>query len=44
MAIIDEATQCNEPFSLMPLQFGIKHLLLVGETVFENDPKAKVWF
>ncbi|KAL5289141.1 SETX.2 family protein [Megaselia abdita] len=32
ICIIDEATQCTEPWSLMPLQFGIKHFILVGDT------------
>lgn len=32
VCIIDEATQCNEPTSLIPLQFGVKSLILVGDT------------
>lgn len=32
ICIIDEATQCNEPTSLIPLQFGVKSLILVGDT------------
>lgn len=32
ICIIDEATQCNEPTSLIPLQFGVKSLVLVGDT------------
>uniref|UniRef100_A0A0K8U466 Putative ATP-dependent helicase C29A10.10c n=1 Tax=Bactrocera latifrons TaxID=174628 RepID=A0A0K8U466_BACLA len=30
--IIDEATQCTEPWTLMPLKFGINTLVLVGDT------------
>ncbi|KAL5281958.1 SETX family protein [Megaselia abdita] len=36
ICIIDEATQCDELSSLMCLQFGIKHLVLVGETPSEK--------
>lgn len=32
VCIIDEATQCNEPTCLIPLQFGVKSLILVGDT------------
>ncbi|XP_037933625.1 probable helicase senataxin isoform X2 [Teleopsis dalmanni] len=31
ISIVDEATQCTEPLSLMPLQFGISQLILVGD-------------
>ncbi|XP_034480977.1 uncharacterized protein LOC117786729 [Drosophila innubila] len=30
--IIDEATQCTEPWTLLPLQFGVRGLVLVGDT------------
>lgn len=42
IAVIDEANQCNEQFSVMPLLFGIKHFLLVGETITEATLTAKV--
>lgn len=29
---MDEATQCTEPMSIMPLQYGISKLILVGDT------------
>ncbi|XP_067645456.1 probable helicase senataxin isoform X2 [Eurosta solidaginis] len=32
ICIIDEATQCTEPWTLMPLKFGINTLVLVGDT------------
>lgn len=32
VCIIDEATQCAEPYTLIPLQFGISSLVLVGDT------------
>ncbi|KAH8293687.1 hypothetical protein KR054_002967 [Drosophila jambulina] len=32
ICIIDEATQCTEPWTLLPMRFGIKHLVLVGDT------------
>ncbi|XP_055374118.1 uncharacterized protein LOC129607268 [Condylostylus longicornis] len=32
VCIIDEATQCNEPWTLVPLQFGINSLILIGDT------------
>ncbi|XP_017464921.1 PREDICTED: helicase SEN1 isoform X2 [Rhagoletis zephyria] len=32
VCIIDEATQCTEPWTLMPLKFGINTLVLVGDT------------
>ncbi|XP_065361454.1 uncharacterized protein Setx [Calliphora vicina] len=32
ICIIDEATQCKEPFTLLPLKFGINSLVLVGDT------------
>ncbi|XP_053953084.1 uncharacterized protein LOC128859941 isoform X1 [Anastrepha ludens] len=32
VCIIDEATQCTEPWTLMPLKFGINALVLVGDT------------
>lgn len=32
VCIIDEATQCCEPLSLIPLQFGVSSLVLVGDT------------
>lgn len=31
VCIVDEATQCTEPFTLVPLQFGITSLILVGD-------------
>ncbi|XP_030572366.1 uncharacterized protein LOC115771005 [Drosophila novamexicana] len=30
--IIDEATQCTEPWTLLPLRFGVRGLVLVGDT------------
>ncbi|KAM8711024.1 hypothetical protein ACLKA7_017623 [Drosophila subpalustris] len=30
--IIDEATQCTEPWTLLPLQFAVRGLVLVGDT------------
>ncbi|KAH8278258.1 hypothetical protein KR044_009025 [Drosophila immigrans] len=30
--IIDEATQCTEPWTLLPLQFNVRGLVLVGDT------------
>lgn len=32
ICIIDEATQCTEPATLLPLRFGINSLVLVGDT------------
>ncbi|XP_075159732.1 putative helicase senataxin [Haematobia irritans] len=32
ICIIDEATQCTEPWTLLPLKFGINSLVLVGDT------------
>uniref|UniRef100_A0A1I8N6F5 FHA domain-containing protein n=1 Tax=Musca domestica TaxID=7370 RepID=A0A1I8N6F5_MUSDO len=32
ICIIDEATQCTEPWTLLPLRFGINSLVLVGDT------------
>lgn len=32
VCIIDEASQCTEPWSLVPLQYQIKSLILVGDT------------
>ncbi|XP_034102376.1 uncharacterized protein LOC117566876 [Drosophila albomicans] len=32
VCIIDEATQCTEPWTLLPLQFGVRGLVLVGDT------------
>ncbi|EDV96294.1 probable helicase senataxin [Drosophila grimshawi] len=32
ICIIDEATQCTEPFTLLPLRFGVRGLVLVGDT------------
>ncbi|XP_017958110.1 uncharacterized protein LOC108652433 [Drosophila navojoa] len=32
VCIIDEATQCTEPWTLLPLRFGVRGLVLVGDT------------
>ncbi|XP_044313913.1 probable helicase senataxin [Drosophila rhopaloa] len=32
ICIIDEATQCTEPWTLLPMRFGLTHLVLVGDT------------
>ncbi|EDV50392.1 uncharacterized protein LOC6543807 [Drosophila erecta] len=32
ICIIDEATQCTEPWTLLPMRFGLSHLVLVGDT------------
>ncbi|KAH8270004.1 hypothetical protein KR018_002132 [Drosophila ironensis] len=32
VCIIDEATQCTEPWTLLPMRFGLRHLVLVGDT------------
>ncbi|XP_034136992.1 uncharacterized protein LOC117589305 isoform X4 [Drosophila guanche] len=32
VCLIDEATQCTEPWTLLPMRFGIPHLVLVGDT------------
>ncbi|XP_068143421.1 probable helicase senataxin isoform X2 [Drosophila tropicalis] len=32
ICIIDEATQCTEPWTLLPLRFAVNHLVLVGDT------------
>ncbi|XP_017136075.2 titin homolog isoform X1 [Drosophila miranda] len=32
ICLIDEATQCTEPWTLLPMRFGIPHLVLVGDT------------
>ncbi|XP_055843156.1 uncharacterized protein LOC129909981 [Episyrphus balteatus] len=32
ICIIDEATQCTEPWTLMPLKFGVSNLIMVGDT------------
>ncbi|KAH8320201.1 hypothetical protein KR067_003106 [Drosophila pandora] len=32
ICIIDEATQCTEPWTLLPMRFGLRHLVLVGDT------------
>ncbi|KAH8379148.1 hypothetical protein KR009_003290 [Drosophila setifemur] len=32
LCIIDEATQCTEPWTLLPMRFGLRHLVLVGDT------------
>ncbi|KAH8256274.1 hypothetical protein KR026_012193 [Drosophila bipectinata] len=32
ICIIDEATQCTEPWTLLPIRFGLRHLVLVGDT------------
>ncbi|XP_055912941.1 uncharacterized protein LOC129946694 [Eupeodes corollae] len=32
VCIIDEATQCTEPWALMPLRFGVSNLIMVGDT------------
>lgn len=32
VCIIDEASQCTEPWSLVALQYQIKNLILVGDT------------
>ncbi|XP_033233187.1 probable helicase senataxin isoform X1 [Drosophila pseudoobscura] len=32
ICLIDEATQCTEPWTLLPMRFGILHLVLVGDT------------
>lgn len=32
VCIIDEATQCNEPLTLLPFQFGMPSLILVGDS------------
>lgn len=32
VCIIDEASQCTEPWSLVPLQYQIKSLILVGDS------------
>lgn len=32
VCIVDEATQCTEPMSLIPLQYRISKLILVGDT------------
>ncbi|KAH8363823.1 hypothetical protein KR200_004658 [Drosophila serrata] len=32
ICIIDEATQCTELWTLLPMRFGIKHLVLAGDT------------
>ncbi|XP_016965727.1 uncharacterized protein LOC108034952 [Drosophila biarmipes] len=32
LCIIDEATQCTEPWTLLPMRFGLTHLVLVGDT------------
>lgn len=32
ICIVDEATQCTEPSTLLPLQLGVRSLVLVGDT------------
>ncbi|XP_017053393.1 uncharacterized protein LOC108096355 [Drosophila ficusphila] len=32
ICIIDEATQCTEPWTLLPMRFSLTHLVLVGDT------------
>ncbi|KAH8361625.1 hypothetical protein KR084_010673 [Drosophila pseudotakahashii] len=32
LCIIDEATQCTEPWTLLPMRFGLSHLVMVGDT------------
>lgn len=32
VCIVDEATQCTEPSTLLPLQMGVRSLILVGDT------------
>ncbi|KAJ6641516.1 Helicase SEN1 [Pseudolycoriella hygida] len=32
VCIIDEATQCSEPLTLLPIQFGMPSLVLVGDS------------
>ncbi|ALC43374.1 CG7504 [Drosophila busckii] len=32
VCIVDEATQCTEPWTLLPLCFGVRGLVLVGDT------------
>lgn len=32
ICIIDEATQCTEPNTCVPLEFGVRSLVLVGDT------------
>lgn len=43
ICIMDEATQCDELSGLLCLQFGISHLVLVGETpIIETITKVSV--
>lgn len=32
LCIVDEATQCTEPSTLIPLGLGVSSLILVGDT------------
>ncbi|XP_017011857.3 uncharacterized protein Setx [Drosophila takahashii] len=32
ICIIDEATQCTEPWTLLPMRFGLSHMVMVGDT------------
>ncbi|EDW93837.1 uncharacterized protein LOC6533407 isoform X2 [Drosophila yakuba] len=32
ICIVDEATQCTEPWTLLPMRFGLTHMVLVGDT------------
>ncbi|XP_033159483.1 helicase SEN1 [Drosophila mauritiana] len=31
ICIVDEATQCTEPWTLLPMRFGLTHMVLVGD-------------
>lgn len=43
VCIIDDAAQCSEPWSLIPLRFDIQSLILVGDKCQSTlEPYTKV--